>query len=325
MRLRQALFFHGVGRGKAWNRQLLEAVKAIVIERKPNLNLRKLHRITVGFDLDAMLHEHDASLNRSSAFHRPRSQSSHVGSAGCVVGSMRDDRYVSLVFLDASYLADLVDNPQMEGVAANIIAHELAHVALSHWQTQPPSAYVFPTRDPDWRYEVLRFLALNLWDEYAACRLSARFGDPVAVASNFAGCLRCHAVDLPKLRLYSRKHWQTTSAIKTFVQAVATARTPLLSAAYLMGHLDGLGAPVAIVDLCPTAGRSPLRDLWSLLHRELRLLWQRYEPDFTFDMLDGLAPVLMEAIKICGGRRMLVNVLSSADSADDALSCTHDA
>jgi len=306
MRYRPSLTFHGDGRGKVWNRQLLTAIRAVVSERRHNLNLRKLHSITVGFDLDAMLHARGASLEVS--FPRSRGQSSHVGTAGCVAGAMRDGRYASLIFLDATYLVDLVDNPQKESIATNIIAHELAHVAISHWQTQPASAYVFPTQDPDWRYETLRFLTLSLWDEYAACRLSARLGDPVAVASNFAGCLRCKTADLPKLRFYTRSHWRATSAIRTFVRAVAAAREPLLSAAYLLGHLDGLGAPVAIEELCPSARRSPLNTCWSPLHQGLRLLWQQHEPDFVFDMLDGLASVLIEAVGICGGERMLVDV-----------------
>lgn len=307
MELRRSLRFHGPGRGKAWNRQLLAAIKTIVVERRRQLNLRKLHSISVGFDLDDMLRAIESPSEPSAVPRRPR-PNRVTGSAGCVTGAMRDDRYASLVFLDANYLVDLVDNPQADGVGANIVAHELAHVALNHWQTQPSSAYVFPTKISDWRYEVLRFLTLNLWDEYAACRLSARFGDPVAVASNFSGCLRCHAVDLPKLRLYSRKHWQTTSAIKTFMQAVAIARAPLLSAAYLMGHLDGLGARLSAEDLCPTARRSPLNTCWSPLHQELRLLWQQYELNFAFDMLDGLAPVLMETVRICGGGRMMAGM-----------------
>lgn len=299
--------FHGPGRGKAWNRQLLAAIKTIVVERRHQLNLRKLHSISVGFDLDDMLRAIENHSEPSAVLRRPR-RNRVTGSAGCVAGAMRDDRYASLVFLDANYLVDLVDNPQAEGVGANIISHELAHVALNHWQTQPSSAYVFPTKISDWRYEVLRFLTLNLWDEYAACRLSARFGDPVVVASNFAGCLRWKTVDLPTLRLYTRKDWLATSAIKTFVHAVSHAREPLLSASYLMGHLDGLGVPMSVEDLCPAARRSPLNACWSSMRQELRLLWQRYECDFAFDLLDGLAPVLMEAVRICGGGRMLAGM-----------------
>lgn len=307
-RRRFSLTFHGPGRGTAWNRQLLAAVKAIVIDRWPALNLQKLHSITVGFGLDAMLHAYHDSLNASSAFLRSRSNSSRVGAAGCVVGVMHDGRYVSQVFLDATYLVDLVDNPQKESYAANIVAHELAHVALNHWQTQPPWDYVSPTLGPDWRYEVLRYCTLHFWDEYAACRLSARFGDPKLVARNFVDCLFHKTAQLPKLRLHNRKNWQTRRAAKTFLKATDSAAEPLRSASYLMGHIDGLSMPVNVLDLCPTARTTPLAACWPALHRELQLLWQRFDPDFDFDLLDGLAPVLMEAVQICGGERMLADM-----------------
>jgi len=309
-RRRFSLTFHSLGRGTAWNRQLLAAVKAIVIDRRPDLNLRKLHNITVGFGLDAMLRAHHDSLNASSAFLRSRSNSSRVGAAGCVAGVMHDGRYVSQVFLDATYLVDLVDNPQKESYAANIVAHELAHVALNHWQTQPAWDYVSHTFHPDWRYEVLRYCTLNFWDEYAACRLSARFGDPKLVARNFVDCLFHKTAQLPKLRLHNRKNWQTRRAAKTFLKATDSAAEPLRSASYLMGHIDGLSMPVNILDLCPTVRTTPLATCWPSLHQELQRLWERYDPDVDFDfaLLDGLALVLMGAVRICGGERMLVGV-----------------
>lgn len=310
-RRRFSLTFHGPGRGKAWNRQLLAAIKTIVIERRRNLNLRKLHSITVGFDLDAMLRDHLATLQTSSAFLRSRRQGERVGTAGCVAGVMRDGRYVSRVFLDATHLVDLVDDPHKESYAANIVVHELAHVALDHWQTQPSWDYVSPKLRHDWRYEVLRYCTLRFWDEYAACRLSARFGDPKLVARNFVDCLFHHTAQLPRLRLYTRKHWQTHRAAKTFLKAVDSAATPLRSASYLMGHMDGLGMPVNVLDLCPTVRTTPLATCWPHLHQELQRVWQRYDPDpdFDFALLNGLALVLMEAVRTCGAERMLIGVL----------------
>ena len=306
-RRRFSLTFHGPGRGKAWNRQLLAAIKAIVIEPRRGLNLCKLHSITVGFDLDAMLRDHYSSLHASSAFPRSRSKSARVGAAGCVAGVMRDGRYLSLVFLDATHLVDLVDDPQKESYAANIVAHELAHVVLNHWQTQPTWDYVSPTLRGDWRYEVLRYCTLHFWDEYAACKLSALFGDPKLVARNFVDCLFHHTVQLPKLRLHNRKHWQTRRAAKTFLKAVNSAAEPIRSASYIMGHIDGLGVPVNVLDLCPTVRTTPLAACWPALHQELQRLWQQYapDPDFDFTLLDGLTTVLMEAVRICGGERML--------------------
>lgn len=313
MQLRHALRFHGPGRGNAWNRQLLDAIKAIVVERRRNLNLRKLHSITVGFDLDAMLRDHFATLQAPSAFLRSRSKSSRVGAAGCVAKVMHEGRYLSHVFLDATHLVDLVDDPHKESYAANIVAHELAHVALDHWQTQPSWDYVSPKLHQDWRYEVLRYITLTFWDEYAACRLSARFGDPKLVACNFMNCLFHHTAQLPRLRLYTRKHWETRRAAKTFLKAVDSAAEPLRSASYLIGHMDGLGMPVNVLDLCPTVRTTPLADCWPHLHRELRRVWERYDPDpdFDFALLDGLALVLMEAVRISGGERMLIGMSSA--------------
>jgi hypothetical protein len=311
-RRRFSLNFHGPGRGKAWNRRLLAAINAIVIERRLGLNLRKLHSITVGFDLDAMFRDHLATLQTSSAFLRSRRQGERVGTAGCVAGVMRDGRYLSYVFLDAIHLVDLVDDPHKESYAANIVAHELAHVALNHWQSKPPWDYVASTPRSDWRYEALRYITLNFWDEYAACRLSARFGDPKLVARNFIDCLFHHTVQLPRLRLHNRKHWQTRRAVKTFLKAVHSAGEPLRSASYLMGHIDGLGMPVNVLDLCPTVRTTPLADCWPHLHRELQRVWERYDPDpdFDFALLNGLAVVLMEAVRICGGERMLAGMTS---------------
>ena len=310
MQLRRSLTFHGPGRGKEWNRQLLAAIKAIMIERRRDLNLSKLHSITVGFDIDAMLRDHYASLQASSAFLRSRSNSSCVGAAGCVAGVIHDGRYLSHVFLDATHLVDLVDDPQKESYAANIVAHELAHVALNHWQSKPPWDYVASTSRSDWRYEALRYITLNFWDEYAACRLSARFGDPQLVAHNFIDCLFHRTVQLPRLRLYTRKHWETRRAAKTFLKAADTAATPLRSASYLIGHMDGLGLPMNVLDLCPTVRTTPLATCWPHLHRELRRVWEQYDPDpdFDFTLLDGLALVLMEAVRICVGERMLAGI-----------------
>ncbi|MFC3651946.1 hypothetical protein ACFONN_10365 [Dyella humi] len=286
----------------------MAAIKAIVVERRRDLNLRKLHSITVGFGLDAMLRAHYASLQVSSALQRSRSNRNRVGAAGCVAGVMRDGRYLSQVFLDATHLVDLVDDPQKESYAANIVAHELAHVALNHWQTQPTWDYVSPTLRRDWRYEALSYCTLHFWDEYAACRLSARFGDPKLVARNFIECLFHHTVQLPRLRLHNRKHWQTRRAAKTFLKAVSSAAEPLRSASYIMGHIDGLAVPVNVLDLCPTVRTTPLATCWPGLHQELQRLWQQFDPDFDFALLDGLAKVLMDATRICGGERMLAGM-----------------
>jgi hypothetical protein len=83
-----------------------------------------------------------------------------------------------------------------------------------------------------------------------------------------------------------------------------------------MGHIDGLHVPVNVLDVCPTVRTTPLAACWPSLHRELQQVWQRYDPDpdFDFALLDGLALVLMEAVRICGGDRIMVGMLPSSSS-----------
>jgi len=308
-RRRPSLRFHGQGASTAWNRQLLSAIRVIVAERRENLNLSKLDGITVSFDLDGAIRAVESGQQVFSVREKRVALQYRTVSAGCVIEVMRQERHVSHVILDAAYLAQLVDDPQAESWAANIVAHELAHVGVSHWLTKPAWSYLFPTQRSDWRYETLRYLTLNFWDEYAACRLSARIGEPKSVLINFMNCLRTTVVGgLPRLRLYTRKNWRTLEALKSFVCAAGAARRPLLSAAYLMGHIDGLRFPTDVATLCTAARVSPLAPCWMPLHHALRAVWERSEPKFGFEALDGLTPVLMQAIQICGGERMIADV-----------------
>ena len=245
-----------------------------------------------------------ASVNKQRVALQHRTET-----AGCAFGVMRRKRFLSHIVLDANFLTELVDDPQTERFATNIVSHELAHVALHRWLTKPAWSYIFPTQRTDWRYEALRYMTLGLWDEYGACRLSARIGDPKAVLFNFMGCLRSHVADgLPKLRISTRKNWRTVEALKPFMCVIGAARAPLLSAAYLMGHIDGLGMPTDVATLCTAARVSSLAPCWMPLHHALRRIWKRQDPEFGFEALDGLAPALMEAIRICGGDRIISGI-----------------
>lgn len=126
-----------------------------------------------------MIRSNERSAETNSNLRRLPKHWGRTIAAGCVIGVTHESMYVQRVFLDATHLVDLVDNPHIEGLAANIVVHELAHVSLDHWQIKPPWDYVSLTLNLDWRYEVLRYLTLNFWDEYAACRLNALFGAPV--------------------------------------------------------------------------------------------------------------------------------------------------
>lgn len=273
-------------------------------ERAQVLDLTSLHSITVTFDLEGALGHTLGKPTRPTRRHRPSSYQTTV--AGCVVGAMRRGIYGSHVFLDATYLTSLLGSPHEPGLAENIVAHELAHVDASSWATQEPWRYVSSATDVPWRHDWLRYMTLALWDEYAACRLSARIGDSTAVALNFMDCLAGRLRGgHPKLPLGSRKHWNVEAAQPRFLQVVEAARRPLLSAAYLMGHLDGLGYTPSVTTLSTPARQSPLLPCWDELHQALRLTWDDDAPWMDLAPLGRLQAVLAHAIEICGGGYIL--------------------
>jgi hypothetical protein len=206
-----------------------------------NFNLARLQRVTLTHDLDAALAVAERRWKRR-ADQREFVLYPRIGAGGYAIEVMYRRRLRSEIFLDARLLTNLVDPGHPESCAANIVAHELAHVALFNWRDRPASSYVGSSTQEGWRHEVLRYLTLPIWDEYAACRLAARSGHPGPVLFNFMGCLRSRLSDgLPQLPRTRRRRWQRRDAVGSFVKVVERVREPLLTSAYLMGHIDGLG------------------------------------------------------------------------------------
>lgn len=296
------------GYGAGWKtgrkQDLLRAVWCIYQDCRSLLNLTKLRRITVTDDLDGAMAAAKKRWERQPDPHSPVFRS-RIAVAGCAVEVMHRNRLMGEVFLDAQFLEELIDPNHPESCAATIVAHELAHVALFHWREKPASAYVFPIQHKDWRYDILRYLTLAIWEEYAACRLTARIGHPEPVFIGFMDCLRARlSGGLPKLPRTRRKHWHRQDAVVPFIHAVEHVRAPLLTSAYLMGHLDGLNLPMEVTKLSTPARTSPLLPCWPLLHKALREVWKTPAP-FNLTRLDALVPVLEQAVHICGGSALL--------------------
>lgn len=135
--------------------------------------------------------------------------------------------------------------------------------------------------------QCLSELALPLWDEYVACRASARLGDRYSITAGFMNCLAARSPKPPRFR---RRHWHVNRAAHSSILAMIEIRRPLLSAAYLIGHLDGLGAEPSVAPLSTPARNSALAPCWESLWRALRQTWQLYGEFAASDDMDGLTP-----------------------------------
>lgn len=183
--------------------------------------------------------------------------------------------------------------------ARQILAHECGHVAEKKWYLD-----AFPERglDKGYRDTVAALLvgtAEVMWSEYAACRLTARYGDADSLKHRYAQSL----LDVATVVLH-----KATPAINAFrlhrnvdqllSEAGAAVCEPLRMFGYLHGHLDGTNDATPIAELCPALPQAYV-DLWETAGSALRRIWDSRNAwkgyDATFDNLRCVAEAAMNA------------------------------
>lgn len=275
---------------------MLHAVHTVASELAAYWDLRDLDGITVADDLPAAV---DAIVwHRNGVSHSAeRFDRGERGIAGTVLSVKARYRSFEHVVLDAQFLKALVDGTEMADFARNIIAHELAHVVFAPSRHDDECGY--PAMD-DWRTQVLLALARPLWNEYAACRLSALIGDYKTALFNFQNILACDLRHYPiRLRRTTRKHWHVPAAAPAFVRMVEAALEPLGTAAYLTGHLDGLGIAEGVNHFSTPARTSQLAHCFEPMRQALRTIWDdgRHWSEGRLAM-DALLPMAEEAVRV---------------------------
>lgn len=275
---------------------MLHAVHTVASELAASWDLRDLDGITLADDLPAAV---DAIIwHRNGVSHGvERFDRGERGIAGTALSVKARYRNLEHVVLDAQFLAALVDGTEMAAFARNIIAHELAHVVFAPSRNDDEC-----TRQAmdDWRTHVLLALARPLWNEYAACRLSALIGDYKTAFFNFQNILACDLRNYPiRLRRTTRKHWNVPAAAHAFIEIVQAALNPLATGAYLTGHLDGLGIAEGVAHFSTPARTGPLAHCFEPMRQALRTIWDdgRHWSEGRLAM-DALLPTAEEALRV---------------------------
>lgn len=275
---------------------MLQAVHTVASELAASWDLRDLDGITIADDLPAAV---DAIIWHPNGVSRgaERFDREERGIAGTVLAVKARYRNLEHVVLDAQFLAALVDGTEMADFARNIIAHELAHVVFA--PSRQDDERTRPVMD-DWRMQALLALARSLWNEYAACRLSALIGDYKTAFFNFQNILACDLRDYPiRLRRTTRKHWHVPAAAPAFIRIVQAALEPLRTAAYLTGHLDGLGIAEGVTHFSTPARTGSLAHCFEPMRQALRTIWDdgRHWSEGRLAM-DALLPTAEEALRV---------------------------
>lgn len=272
-----------------WNGRFQAALIDIVVACGRFMDLRLLDGLTVGFDYDAALASVD--LGYESSIAKGYTNSGGLVGVGKILRVKREGAMKAHVVLDANYLGGLVEPDGEEfWPTANIVAHELAHVAVTAWFEEHSPGVMLAPYSGDWATFALRDTAHTIWEEYAACRLSspisrgeyetARYSESLALSLKGAvnrarECIKAY-----------RTHHDVSQLLVETTRAIAE---PLKIAAYLIGHTDGVGDQREIGEICQEAGESELLKHLAPLRQSLQQAW---ESRHSWNGLEGVDPIV---------------------------------
>ena len=211
-------------------------------ELSRQFDLSTLDGVTVAHDYNQALLDIDRGYETSF---RLTPSESHVVGIAMTPSVIRNGVLKSHIVLNAVHVAALEDiNHEFFGSSLHTIAHECAHVEITH---------AFDTAFPDTLLRTLHANArdsyrwattLACWDEYAATKLSARIGTAPtgAYEDTFLVSLR----DTRQQAIEYIKAFRIHRNIDQLLGEVYVAYGNLLKfAAYHLGNLSGLGCTVA--------------------------------------------------------------------------------
>ena len=259
------------------------------------VNLERLDGVTVAFDYDEAL----AQLDRGYRASRPltRTGTDQLVGVAMTPAVLRDGTVKSHIVFHAPFVLRL-EEQDTEGFrqALYLVAHECGHVEdLKHRDEAFPGT-ILQRPITDAEDAILEQVAAALWEEYAACRVSAMFGEEqTAIYEQSFTSVLAVARDQANAAIRSyRLHGNITRVLE---EAGRPLCEPLRLGAYLVGHLDGLGADY---DRVPAARDQLAASSYSTfvqrLQEALRDLWSRrgyWASPAEFDVLKSIGRDLL--------------------------------
>lgn len=263
-----------------------------------HFDLSRLDGVTVAHDYPQALLDLDRGYQTT---YRLTPSGGHTVGVAMTPSVLRADALKSHIVLNAPFV-DGIEDAKHEHfpLAMHLIAHECAHVEITQKFDAAFPGVLLRQSHADCRAHYRWDCILACWDEYAATRLSARFGeDPTdGYEETFLKHLT-QARDVANDRI---KAYRTHGELDQVLAEVYDEYGRLLKfAAYHVGNLDGHG--VAPQDRPETA--AALQGHWfapyfELLHARCRAIaasYGRWEDTQSFDLIGDL----LEEVLAVGG------------------------
>lgn len=301
------LSFRGLGDDAEWNGRFQEAVRQLVIGCGRCMDLALLDGVTVGVDYDDALAS--VELGYESSIAKQYTNADGLIGVGKMLRVKREGQVKVHVVINANAICALADHEhEMFWPCANIVAHELAHVAVAGWLEEHSPGLMLSPHQGDWAIAILRETAHAIWEEYAACRLCARFNQGNVVRDNYAQGLEAASVGAIATARDSIKAYRLHADVgKLLVETSRPIATALKMAGYLMGHLDGSDGEFDLNTQCPIASSSEFAPVLPDLLDALREAWDKRLDWDGLEGVDGVVDVLVAALATAGAEVTLRN------------------
>jgi len=273
-----------------------EQIGAIVRDIGRVIDISSLDGITIAFDYDEALADLDRGIPEKTKMTRTSNQ--QIVGVGKTAAVLRDGIVKSHILLLAPVVLQVLDEQsKLYRTVIYLLAHECGHVEEHMIRDRLFPGMLLRYR-PEHREDRLLEPAVEaIWAEYAACIVSARFdrSQTQLYAGNIIKSVEALRREAIKAILEYRIHgdlWRLES------EAMPRILEPLRLAAYLIGHLDGLGEDWSRV---PEARQALEKTgYWPIVERmteDLRNLWDTRDTWTSLKVFEPMKDRLRETLK----------------------------
>ncbi|MCW5660102.1 MAG: hypothetical protein KIT60_20560 [Burkholderiaceae bacterium] len=274
------------------------AVRDCVILLSRHFNLSRLDGVTVAHDYLHAL----ASLDRGyKTNHVITPSDGHAVGVAMTPSVLREGTLMSHIVFNAHIVAPITKpDPESIQLPLHVIAHECAHVEITHKFDEAFPGVLLRQRHGDAREAFRWQVILACWDEYAATRLSANFGeDPTdGYEETF---LKHMAEARSKARAFIHAYRRHGNVDQVYAEVYGVLGDVLKFAAYVVGNADGHQVEVAErAALSAALAGHWFEPFFRRLHEACRALGEQHGRWTGTTLFEVIGDIADEVVALCG-------------------------
>jgi hypothetical protein len=279
-------------------REVGTAVRECVMLFSRHFDLSRLDGVTVAYDYAKAL----ASLDRGYETKQVLTPSDgHAVGIAMTPSVIRDGRLMSHIVFNAGIVAPIAKpDPASIQLPVHVIAHECAHVEITQKFDEAFPNVLLRERYGDSRDAFRWQVILACWDEYAATRMSANFGeDPT---DGYEETFLKHLAEArDRARTFISAYRLHGEVNQVYVEVYGAIGDLLKFAAYALGNADGRRPEVAErANLAAALAGHWFEPFFKRLHEACRTIGDQYGRWTDKTSFEAIGDIADEAVALCG-------------------------